>query len=73
MVACSMLRAMPYVMSHVYCRYNDVNNIDEKPCLSTFQINNNINKFFIADNCPYTYKKYLKYRYIYINNAFPWN
>ena len=33
--------------------------------------NNNNNKFFIADNFPYTYiKKHLKYKHIYINNAF---
>ena len=32
------------------------------------------NKFFIADNCPYTHiKKHLKYKHIYINNAFHWN
>ena len=30
----------------------------------------NNNKFFIADNCPYTH---IKYKHIYINNAFHWN
>ena len=30
---------------------------------------NNNNKFFIADNCPYTLKKHLKYKYTYINRA----
>ena len=28
------------------------------------------NKFFIVDNCLYTYIKHLKYKFIYINNAF---
>ena len=56
------------------CRKFDLN-LKEQEMKKYFKklINNNNNKFFIADNCPYTHiKKHLKYKHIYINNAFHW-